>query len=440
MKKIAVFLLSLSMILSLLVACSSEPSNGSGSNSGESSNTETQQANGQKVVLNFWTLFEGGDGEFMQQMIDQFNQEHPDIQVKNTKLAWAEYYTKLITAVSSGNGPDIGVSHTSKLPDLVNQGVVTELDESAREAGLDWSSFNQNILNATIYDSKHYAIPIDTHPFILYYNKKLLREAGALGDDGRPKFDPTPEGFVKFLVDLKGKLPANVMPFAMANKEHDPFRMWWSFYHQMGGKDIISDDLKSPAIDMDKAVKAANYIKDLYHKEQVIKLNDPDFYKTFQSGQAAIMMTGVWATGTWEKTENFEFGAMPIPALFGKPATWGDSHTLVLPTQSSEDPEKRKAAVTFANWIAENGQIWAQAGHIPSKPSAIEKEEFKKLPYRSDYVIVADSVAFNKPSDKNWAIRDNVVFKNLDKVWNNTMSAEDAFKATHDQLGQLLQQ
>lgn len=101
-------LLSVSMILS---ACS-----------GNSGGADGDAASEGKVSLSFWTLFDGGDGANMQALVDEFNKTHPDIEVKNTKLAWGEYYTKLVTAVGNGNGPDIGISHSSRLPDLIDQG------------------------------------------------------------------------------------------------------------------------------------------------------------------------------------------------------------------------------------------------------------------------------------------------------------------------------
>ncbi|WP_458126949.1 ABC transporter substrate-binding protein [Paenibacillus sp. Z3-2] len=404
-------LLLLSMVLS---AC-----NGSDSGAGEGDSGDG------KVTLSFWTLFDGGDGANMQTLVDEFNKSHPDIVVKNTKLAWGEYYTKLITAVGNGNGPDIGISHSSRLPDLIDQGVVTELDTPATDADVDWNSYNQNLLDAVTVDGQHYAVPIDTHAFIMFYNKKLLKEAGLLGKDGKPVLEQSADGFVSFLKTLKEKLPAKATPFALSNNNDDPFRLWWSLYTQLGGNDVVSDDLKSAAIDKEKGIQAADYIQKLY-TEGYIKKNDPDFYKNFQSGTAAITMTGVWTTGTWESTKDFEFGAMPIPKFYNQEATWGDSHTIVLPLTQDEDETKRKAAMIFADWVADNGQVWAKAGHIPSKPSVLEKQEFKDMPYRSDYSEVASVVKFSKQSTKTAQIREEVAFKFLNEVWVNKMTPSDA--------------
>lgn len=435
-------LLSMSLILG---ACGNNNNGGNATPSTDTSSTDTTAPSesaapndsGEQVTLSFWTLFDGGDGANMQTLIDEFNKSHPNIVVKNTKLVWGEYYTKLITAVGNGNGPDVGISHTSRLPDLIDQGVVTELDDVADAAGLDWASYNQNLLNATIVDGKHYAAPIDTHPFIMYYNKALLKDAGLLGDDGKPVMEQSADGFVKFLTTLKEKLPAKVTPFALSNSNDDPYRLWWALYSQLGGNDIVSDDLKSAAVDADKGAQAADYIQKLF-TNGFIKKNDPDFYKNFQSGTAAIMMTGVWATGTWESTKGLDFGAMPIPKIFDQDATWGDSHTIILPTTKDNDPEKRKAALIFADWVASNGQIWAKAGHIPSKPSVLEKQEFKDLPYRSDYAMVAGTVKFNKPSTKNWQIRDNASFKFLNEVWANKMSPADAMTKLQEGVQKVL--
>ncbi|MFE5322317.1 ABC transporter substrate-binding protein [Paenibacillus sp. NPDC056579] len=426
MKKGLSLLLSLVLVLGLLAACTS-----GGTKAGEGG--DKPPASNGKVELVFWSLFSGGDGDFMQQMIDSFNKDNPNIQVKNVMLEWGEYYTKLITGVSSGNGPDIGVSHTSKLPELIKQGVVTELDAPAKLSNLDWSSFNQNIMNATMLNGKHYAVPIDTHPFIFFYNKALLKQAGLLDDKGKPIMTQSAQGFVDFAVKLKSSLQSNQMAFAFPSKGDDPYRLWWALYTQLGGKDVIADDLKTPSIDMAKAVQAANYIKDLYHKQQVIPLNLENFTKSFQAGNAGFFMSGVWNTGTMEQTNGLDFGVMPIPKFFDKQATWGDSHTLILPIQKKEDQAKQKAAITFMNYIADHGQIWAKAGHIPAKSKIVDDPEFKKLPYRSDYVAVADTVSFNKPSAYNWAVK-TVVIRNLDTIWNNSVPTEDAFKKMIEEM------
>lgn len=390
-----------------------------------------------KVELVMWDLFGGGDGEYMKEMITEFNKSHPDIQVKNITLEWGDYYTKLTTATAAGKGPDIAVSHVTKLPELVNQGLAYELDELAEPAGVDWSTFNQNILSATEFDGKHYAIPIDTHAQVFFYNKKHLKEAGLLDDQGKPIIEETPEGFVKFMTTLKEKLPKDVAPLATATAGSDPFWMWWALYHQMGGNDVVSDDVKSVNIDTEKALSAATYVQDLFHESKVIPLNLEDFYQNFQTGKAATMVTGVWGTGIMEKQKDLDFGVIPFPQLYDQKAAWADSHSIFLPVPKKDDPKKLEAALKFANFLADNGQVWAKAGHVPSKTAVLDSEEFKELPYRSDYAEVAKYVVFPKQSDKTWPIRD-ILVKNLDTVWSGSKTPEEAFTKIEREIQGLL--
>jgi ABC-type glycerol-3-phosphate transport system substrate-binding protein len=51
------------------------------------------------VQLTYWNPFTGPDGPFMGQMVDAFNDEHPNIQV--TMNSQGDYYTQLTTAAAS---------------------------------------------------------------------------------------------------------------------------------------------------------------------------------------------------------------------------------------------------------------------------------------------------------------------------------------------------
>src|SRR5690625_5148473 len=295
---------------------------------GGSDSDDVEIPEGMKEVV-MCNLFGGGDADYMEEIVDEFNESQDEYFINNVMQEFDEYYTKLLTSIGSGKGPDLGISHTHVLPELVSQGLVTNIDNFASEVGLEWDEFNQNVLEATIYDGSNYAVPIDTHPEIMYINNDLVEEAGLMNDDGTPMMDETPEGFVEFLKTLKEELPDDKIAFAFSNSGEDPYRIWWALYNQMGGEHIVSGDLDHPdyVLDEEKAIKAANYIYDLYHTHKVIPLNLADFYSDFQSGDAAVMSTGVWATGIWETTDDLEFTPMNFPNMYDQDAAWASSHT-----------------------------------------------------------------------------------------------------------------
>ena len=205
--------------------------------------------------------------------------------------------------------------------------------------------------------------------------------------------------------------------------------LWYSLYVQQGPTTLLSEDFKKSSIDMEKAVKSADFVKSLFTKGYVQK-NLADFVKTFSSGKAAITFTGGWCTPVFEGIKGLSFGACELPTLMGKTATWGDSHTIIIPVQKNEDKEKQEAAMKFASFVADSAPIWAQAGHIPASDKVVASEEFKKLPYIQDYAEAAKHVVFFSKSTTNWAMFD-VIKKDLDTIWNGSKDSKTALQKRH---------
>lgn len=430
MRKIFSCIFSVVLVSFLLAACS-------GSEGGEQTGGTKVPEGRTEIVM--WNLFGGGDAEYMQEIVDKFNESQDKYFVNNVYQEYEEYYTKLLTSIASGKGPDLAIAHSYVIAELVAEGLVTPIDDYAGEVGLNWDEFNQNVLEGVLFDNQHYAVPIDTHPEIMFINNDLVREAGLLNEDGTVKMEETPEGFVEFLVTLKENVPEGKMAFAFSNAGEDPYRVWWALYNQLGGKHIVEGDLENPeyVLDTEKAIQAAEYIYDWYHTHEVIPLNLADFYSDFQTGNAAIMVTGVWATGIWETTDGLDFTPMPFPNLFGEPAAWAASHTFVLPYYSNADEEVQKGAVEFMKFATDNGAMWARAGHIPSKDTVVESEEFKELPYRSDYAKVADYVKFVDKTVHARGIQ-GIMIRNLDRIWTDEATPEEAFATIEKEITELI--
>ncbi|WP_245902331.1 extracellular solute-binding protein [Gracilibacillus dipsosauri] len=408
MNKIFKLMLILPFFLFVLASCSSD--------------SETN--NNAKIELDFWTLFGGGDLSFMEEIVEEFNNSQDEIVVNMPAIRNSDYYTKLVTSVAANRGPDVAIAHTSKIPELNSRGLTEPIDDFAEEVGLDFNEFTKNLVEGTNLNGKHYGVPIDTHPFIMYVNNDLAAQAGVLDENGNIIMEETPEGYIDFLLKIKKALPDKI-PLAISNAGADPFRMWWAFYFQMGGSPIYSGDLSSPDVTIDReiAIKAANYVRSLFHEHEIVPLNLADFYQDFQTGRAVTMTTGVWATGIWETTEGLDFTALPLPNLFEQKATWGDSHTLIMPIKENTTREKQLAVVKFMDFVTDRGVDWAEAGHIPAKKSVVESQEFQDLPYRSDYAKVAEYVALpNKTAYGDMSKR--VFEQNLDLAWTNRESTE----------------
>jgi ABC-type sugar transport system, periplasmic component len=426
MKRTKALISSVCLILLLsllLVACSGGNSSGS---------------SGGKVTITYWNLFGGGDGAIMNELVKKFNEEYKGkIEVKALTQDWGQFYTKLQTAVSGGNAPDLAVSHTSKLSELVGLDIIAPLDDYAEASGIEWADFNDNMLGATVFDGKHYAIPLDAHPLILYYNKKILRDMNLLDENGKPKIEPGPDGFKSFLQQVKDKAPAGVVNMLLASAGEDPYRVWWALYNQLGGTGMFDESGKKVTLNNEQGKQAASYIAGLFASGLVPK-NLPKIGETFQAGKGALLPTGVWFTGTLESTEGLEFGAMPFPQLFDKSATWIDSHTFVVPVQKKGvKEEKVKAALTFAKWVTDHAAEWSKAGHIPPSKTAIESEAFKSMPLRQDYLQAGNDGVYLPQHPKMWPAKDQLI-QSLDTIWAGKATVDEGLEDAVQNMEKLL--
>ncbi|RIX59459.1 ABC transporter substrate-binding protein [Paenibacillus nanensis] len=380
------------------------------------------------VTLEFWTPFSGGDNQFMSALVAAFNREHPGIAVTQVNSRLDDYYSRLRTAILSGNAPDVAVLHQTSLPQFVKNGYIEEMTKLAGEGGIEWDGFSAHALNAVTYDGKPYAVPLDTHALVLYYNLDHLQAAGLLDDAGKPILEEGAEGFLRFLGKLKEALPGNIAPLAEPSTRIDSVWLWWSFYNQMDGGGAFYDESASRAAIMNpKALEALEYVKKLYDNEY-IPPNINDAFKLFYDGEAATLITGMWGTGAFEKADGLRFGAVPVPVIFDKPAVWGDSHTLALPIRHSSTPEQKQAALLFAQWVAEHGELWAEAGHVPSWRGSSESEAFTGLPFRSDYAKAVGDVAYWPRHPRQWTVIEYLI-QEFEKMIYGQQSPAEALEA-----------
>jgi multiple sugar transport system substrate-binding protein len=429
--KVLTVFLSLILVFSLfLTACGSKGNSNAGnenaSTGGSSSESnESASSGGSKVTITYWNMFGGGDGAIMNEMVKKFNEEHKgEIEVKALTQDWGQFYTKLQTAVAGGAAPDLAISHASKLSELVGLGIIEPLDPYTETSGLNWGLFNQNMLNATIFGGKHYAMPLDAHPLILYYNKKILGDLNLLDGNGKPMIESGTDGFVNFLKKIKDAAPQGVINLGLPSTGEGPYRVWWALYNQLNGPGLLDESGKQVMINNEQGKKAAEYINNLFTSGLVPK-NQEQIGETFQAGKMALLTNGVWMTGVFEATKGLDFGAIPFPQIFDRPATWIDSHTFVLPVQKKgADKAKINAALTFAKWVTDNAAMWSKAGHIPPTSTAVESEEFKNMPLRQDYLQAGSDGAYLPQSPKLWPAKDQLV-QALEGIWQGRNSIDE---------------
>jgi multiple sugar transport system substrate-binding protein len=357
-------------------------------------------------VVEWWDFLGGGDGVRMKQLIEEFNAAHAGkIQINATTLDWGvPFYTKVQTSAAVGEGPDVMTYHASRIPLAVSQGTLSEITADDLAAmGLSAESFASSTWDAVNVDGKTYAIPFDTHPIVLYYNKEMLDAVGLIGPDGLPQ---NLNGVDNFNAALKA-LKDNGAEWGIAQVTADggfAFRTIYSMLCQQGG-DIGTDGGWFPGDSSAKLANAVGLIASWVENGYNPAYTDyPSTVALFTSGASPFMINGVWEVPTMTdlhaKGELFEWGAIELPVWFDKPCTYADSHAFAVPNNVDDPvtPEKRAAVNTVIGWMLQNSLFWATAGHIPANEAVAQSEEYKMMQPQATYAALTANMVFDPKS------------------------------------------
>ncbi len=387
------------------------------------------------IEVTFWSLFTGGDGEFFDAMITEFNRTHSDIILKSDTAKFTDYYTKLTTALTSKNAPDVVVLHRDSMLPYVTSNVLYPLDDVLKELNAPVDDFVKAAIDACKFDGKQYSLPLDVHPLIMYCNKDLLAKAGVTKI---PQSYDELVAAAKKVQNATGAIGIAIDNTTAVYKAYTLTRILISGMGQGGGK-IVDTVNNKVAFNTPHGKKVIQDLIDLANKHGVVpKAYDYDSsVSDFKSGKAAFHINGVWATGGFEQQQNLNFEAVPFPPLWGEPGAWAGSHTLAIPVQKKMEPAKIKAAVEFILWMTEHGEMWAKAGHIPTRISVRNKAEFKSMPYRPSYVTAADSV-IAAPNTSAWEEIYGNLSDLLEYALANNQSANDAIQAMDKKVTEIL--
>ncbi|WP_295693088.1 extracellular solute-binding protein [Lapillicoccus sp.] len=394
-------------------------------------------------VVTFWNLFGGGDGVRLTTMLDAYRTQHGAGSLTASTFAWGDpYYTKLTLATVGQKAPNVAVAHLTRMQNLAAADLLTPItDAMLSSVGLAAADFNQNVWKSQQRDGKNYAIPLDTHPFVLFYNVEVCRKAGLLTPEGALKPIQGVAEWEAALTAAQKATGAYALGVANVNEYATPWRMFQTFYSQMDGNTpFLGDNGKTLTLNEDLAVKTLAYIQRMSAKGWIPKTADYGGSETMMfTGKAAFYLQGEWELTTAQAVPGLKFGMAPIPQLFDKKAVQADSHTFVLP-KLDRTPEQLTRDMGFIKFMMEQSVTWAKGGHIPSYLPTLSSADYKALEPQASYASVADYTVFDSLAwySGSGSSFENIVGSQIGLVQQGLSSPTDALSSIRKQLGPYL--
>ncbi|MFJ8049698.1 extracellular solute-binding protein [Streptomyces luteogriseus] len=344
--------------------------------------------------VRYWNLFSGGDGSNMIAMLDAFRAANPDIAVKDSTLQWGSpFYTKLAMAAAGNRAPDLGVMHLGRVTGFAPGRLLDPWDPGLlAKYGVREQDYNPTLWKRGVIDGKLYALPLDIHVQLCFYRKDVLKKAGLLGDDGRIVPVTSPDEWFDVLKEAKRATKKGLQTIGMWNADQN-FQWWFfvAFYTQLGGT-WFNDADTEVTFDTDKAVQVLQFLR----RHVTDGYSDPGFGGLASAEQFLNGSPFVWE-GNWSvpvySGAKLDYGATPLPPVFGRPATHAESHSFVLPHQSDRGGATNEAAHRLAAYVVQHAQQWAAGGHIPAYTPTLSTAAYKRLDPQSEYVSAMDHQA-----------------------------------------------
>lgn len=145
--------------------------------SGATSNTPASV--GAPVTLNFFLPAElGTERDLYTNFVNDYQKANPNVTIKVSYEAWADYMTKLPTVLAGGVIPDVIHQHGSIVQDYGQRGALADLTPLMKRDNVSADDFIPALFDAFSQGNKTFGIPKDSAAWGLYYNKDMFDKAG----------------------------------------------------------------------------------------------------------------------------------------------------------------------------------------------------------------------------------------------------------------------
>jgi multiple sugar transport system substrate-binding protein len=174
-KKLGAVLVSAAALSLTLTACGGGGGESESGGGGEGEVIDTSTASGD---VNYW-LWDANQLPAYQACADAFKTANPNVNIKITQYGWDDYWSKLTNGFIAGDAPDVFTDHLSKYPEFVSQQQLVALDETLTKDGFNVDQYQPGLADLWKgQDGKRYGLPKDFDTVAIFYNKKLVSDAG----------------------------------------------------------------------------------------------------------------------------------------------------------------------------------------------------------------------------------------------------------------------
>jgi sorbitol/mannitol transport system substrate-binding protein len=287
---------------------------------------------------------------------DEFEEEHPDINVRFVSLPENEARAKITASVATGGGEfDVVMISNYETPMWAANGWIENLQPYIDETeGYDPDDFISSIRSALSYEGDMYSVPFYGESSFLVYNKELFEEAGVTMP-AEPSWTEVQELAARLHDPENGVAGICLRGLAGWGEVMAPLTTVMNTY----GGGWFDMDWNATLTSEDNQQAVSDYVDLVQDHGQpgAATSGYGDCITRYSQGQAAMWYDATAMVSTIEDPDSStvagQNGYVPAPTMNTEAAGWLYSWSLAIPSTS----EHKEAAWEFISWMTSKEYI-----------------------------------------------------------------------------------
>jgi len=316
------------------------------------------------VTLRFWAM--GREGEVVQELVRDFEREHPGVHVRVQQIPWSAAHEKLLTSFVGDATPDIAQLGNTWMAEFAALRALEPLESWRGGSGVADTAYFRGIWDTNLVDGALYGLPWYVDTRVLFYRRDLFAAAG---------YDRMPERWDEWrraLAAVKRRAGRNGYALFLPPNEFEPLLV-------MGvsaGAPFLADNGTRGAFSEPRFRRAFDYYASLYRDGLAPPLRNNEVanvYQEFARGYFAAYITGPWNLGEFERRLPPElqnaWATAPVPGPDGPGSSLAGGSSLVIFRRS---PHKREAwaLIEFLSRPEQQLRFYHLTGDLPARREA----------------------------------------------------------------------
>lgn len=339
----------------------------------------TGSARAQTVEIEYWQYTFAQRVQAIDELIKRFEAANPGIKVKHTHVPYDDFRLKIAAAIPAGQGPDVVQLFYGWLHDYLKAKLLQPLPAELFDPAEIEREFFPLVKQMKV-DGRYYAVPTAVRSLALFWNRKLMREAGL--DPAKPP--QTLDELIEAAKRLTRRDPAGNLLQAgialdMAGQDHHWLRE--VLIRQMGGQPYSADG-RTVAYGGPAGTRAVAWYSDLVARHKVSQFGFlTDGVTAFRSGKAGFTIDGSFRLAAFDGQAGLDYGVAELPTHEGRRSNFASYWVNGITPKASG--AKKEAAARFLRFITTPAamELWLEkVGELPARKAVAEKDAIRTHP------------------------------------------------------------